>query len=147
VIEAKGDLWKIGRTADAIVITTNSTVKRNGENIMGGGCAWEAAQRYPLLPGCLGARLQSKGNHVHVFHYDSRQAIVTMPTKNDVSNPSNLNLIERSTRELVEYAEDYGWKRVVMPRPGCGLGGLKWEDVGPALSLILDDRFTVVTHV
>lgn len=144
MIEAKGDLWQIGRTADAIVVTTNGTVKPNGENIMGGGSALEAAQRYPLLPGCLGSRLLKKGNHVHVFHYDSRQAIVTMPTKNDIKHRSNLLLIERSVLELIEYALDYGWRSIVMPRPGCGLGGLKWEEVKPIVE-VLDDRFTVVT--
>jgi O-acetyl-ADP-ribose deacetylase (regulator of RNase III) len=144
VIERKGDLWRIGRTASAIVVTTNGTVKRNGENVMGGGCAWEAAQRWPMLPACLGKRILRKGNHVHVFFFDSRQQLVTMPTKDDVRQPSNLILIMQSVKELHEYAEDYQWKKVVMPRPGCGLGGLDWEEVKPIVSY-LDNRFIVVS--
>jgi hypothetical protein len=34
---------------------------------------------------------------------------------------------------------------VLLPRPGCGLGGLSWDKVRPALAGVLDDRFVVVT--
>lgn len=58
---------------------------------------------------------------------------------------SDLKLIERSTHQLVELAERYQWKSVVLPRPGCGLGQLSWQDeVRPLLSTILDDRFYVI---
>jgi hypothetical protein len=34
------------------------------------------------------------------------------------------------------------WQRVVLPRAGCGNGGLNWEmAVRPVLADILDDRF------
>ena len=145
MLETKGDLWELGRAGDAIVVTTNGTLRKNGENVMGGGCALEAALLFPWLPAELGRRIDKKGNHVHVFHYDSRHAIVTFPTKQNVERKSILPLIIRSTNELVEYADDYDWEKVVMPRPGCGLGGLSWQEVGPMLSEMLDDRFTVVT--
>ena len=145
MFETRGDLWEIGKTGDAIVITTNGTQRSNGENVMGGGCALEAALKFPWLPAELGRRIQKKGNHVHVFHYDSTMALVTFPTKENVARRSILPLIIRSTQELIEYADDYSWKKVVLPRPGCGLGGLSWEEVGPILSEMLDDRFTVVT--
>jgi len=54
-------------------------------------------------------------------------------------------LIRQSARQLVEMADKFGWGSVVLPRPGCGNGGLDWDDVRPILEAILDDRFTVVT--
>jgi hypothetical protein len=36
------------------------------------------------------------------------------------------------------------WTTVIMPRPGCGNGRLRWQDVSKVLSDILDDRFVVV---
>lgn len=33
---------------------------------------------------------------------------------------------------------------LILPRPGCGNGRLRWEDVRKILEPILDDRFTVV---
>jgi hypothetical protein len=43
-------------------------------------------------------------------------------------------------------ADKFRWQHIVMPRPGCGNGGLDWADVEPVLSKLLDDRFTVITH-
>ena len=145
MIEAKGDLWEIGKTASAIVITTNGSLRKNGDSVMGGGCAREAAERYPLLAADLGRAVLKRGNHCHVFRYSSMQEIVAMPTKNSVSRSSPLPLVVRSVAELNELAYWHDWTRVVLPRPGCGLGGLLWRNVKPIVDE-LDDRFTVVTY-
>ena len=33
---------------------------------------------------------------------------------------------------------------IYLPHVGCGLGGLDWAKVGPALAGVLDDRFIAV---
>lgn len=73
---------------------------------------------------------------------------------------AEIPLIQESIKALIKsvnYHQSHilgdGWldlqhgrqARVVMPRPGCGNGGLKWEQVRPAIEPLLDDRFTVVT--
>lgn len=59
---------------------------------------------------------------------------------------SDLELIIRSAQELVGISTLRGWQQVILPQPGCGFGGLRWEAVRPILSEILDDRFSVITH-
>lgn len=142
--EQYGDLWEIGRWADAIVITTNG-VQVNGRAVMGKGCALEAAERYPQLPLLLGSLLSVRGNHCYVLHAGP-PAIVSFPTKDQWRAPAKTHLIHRSARELVALANQHGWRAVVLPRPGCGAGGLHWENnVRPIVAPFLDARFVVVT--
>ena len=48
--------------------------------------------------------------------------------------------------ELIDLVIEHGFDTVVLPRPGCGNGGLRWQDVRPLLGLSLDDRFIVVDN-
>lgn len=148
--EVRGDLWELAPEMEAVCITTNGTVKKNGEAVMGRGCALEAAQRFPVLPGLLGQHLQLTGNHVYVVHvvedlgveYD----LVTFPVKHHWRERASLDLILRSANELVLLASLEEWEDVLLPRPGCGNGGLSWHIVGSALARALDDRFVVITN-
>ena len=58
---------------------------------------------------------------------------------------SEMSLIEQSCRELVELTDYKGWQKVVVPRPGCGGGGLEWEEVKTILERHFDERFHVIT--
>lgn len=144
--ETRGNLWDFD--ADFTVITTNGTIKRNGAVVMGRGCAREARDRFPMLDEELGHRLRMTGNHVHVLS----SGIVSFPVKHNWWEQADVALIEQSARELQELGLDmdgaFGVSRVasfVMPRPGCGNGGLTWDVVKPIIEPILDDRFTVIT--
>ena len=133
------DLWKI--EANVRCITTNGTVLPNGRNIMGGGCAGEAASQWPVLPLLHGDLITRHGQHVFLLG-----ALVMFPTKRNIRDKASLDLIVQSARELVTLTDLYGWSRVAVPRPGAGLGGLQWEAVEEILEPILDDRFTIVSY-
>ncbi len=137
--ELHQDLWSV--RACARVVTTNGIVRANGLAVMGAGCALQAAQRFPSLPRELGALLRSEGNRVHLF---PAYRLATLPTKHDWRKPSDLRLILDGCQQLVDFANQRGWPSVVLPRPGCGLGGLDWGVVGPYLVSLFDDRFIVV---
>jgi len=143
--EIRGNIWDYLGEA-VIVITTNGTVKKNGEAVMGRGCALEAKQRFPRLPLFLGDRLTLRGNHVHYF---SRclglPDLVTFPVKHNWWEKADLALIERSCKELLKLAYDFNWEKIIVPRPGCGNGGLDWRDVKPVLERYFDDRFLVIS--
>ena len=141
--EVTGDLWTI--KADARVIPANGSVRRDGAAVMGRGVALQAKRRYPKIEFTRGIQLTAYGNHVGRCYYN-KKVLLFFPVKRIWQEKAHLPLIERSCQELVEQA-DYRtyWKRIALPRVGCGNGGLDWEDVKPILEEYLDDRFIVVT--
>lgn len=109
---------------------------------MGKGVAQQAAQRYPQLADLLGNHLRMNGNHVAFFAPD----IVTLPTKEHWRDPSPWSLVQRSLQELVALTNIQEWQQVVLPPPGCGLGGLQWSQIEADCQQLLDDRFLVVHY-
>lgn len=141
--EATGNLWTF--PAEIRVITTNLFVKRNGEAVMGRGCAREAAQRWPHMPALLGRAILDGGVSTTDLGTWSDEHIVAMPVKHNWWKPADLSLIEHSAQDLADLTTLRKWSTVVLPRPGCGNGQLSWRDVEPVLRNILDNRFTVIT--
>jgi hypothetical protein len=58
---------------------------------------------------------------------------------------AKLDLIEKSSREMVNIADAMDLTGILLPRPGVGVGNLPWKDVKAVIEPILDDRFTVVS--
>ena len=157
--EITGDLFE-SEKADAICILTNGFVNAQGANTMGKGCAGEAKHRWPGIQLVAGAAIGHSGNNTHLLTTNARSLhpgegwkahtlpyhLLTFPTKHHWKDPSDPELIERSAYQLVELATLWRWNSVVLPRPGCGAGGLNWEDeVRPLIAQILDERFWVIT--
>jgi hypothetical protein len=138
--ETTGNIWDyLGRAV--IAITTNGSVDRNGDAVFGRGCAMQALAYLPDLKQRLGRLLRESGNHVH----DLGDGIVSFPVESTPWENPDPRLIARSARELRDLADLSGWELVVVPRPGCGGGGLDWREVRPLLESELDDRFLVIT--
>ena len=144
MILAYANMWTDFPERFTRAVTTNGNVRRDGTNIMGAGTAKQAADRFPDLPAILGALITSFGNQCF---YLPGFNLVTFPTKDDVWNHSSLSLIARSCVQLVALANEHSLTTVVLPRPGCGVGGLKWDEVNPVVASLLDDRFIVVNYV
>lgn len=138
--EIRGDIWDY-RGSAIVAITTNGQVSRSGRAVMGRGVAAQAASLFPDMAEQLGRRLVEGGNHVHYLG----ENIVSFPVEHSPYQVPDLGLIERSARELVALADDRGWRSVVVPRPGCGGGGLSWGEVRPILERCFDARFTVIS--
>ncbi len=146
--EHEGDLWDLA--VDAVVITTNGTIKNDGTAVMGRGCAKEAAERIPDLAALLGRRLGVTGNKVYklVASYPREgmgrnSMILNMPVKHQWYQKADLDLIKKSALDLRVRADQYGLQSLALPRPGCGNGKLDWEEVKPILEEIFDDRFII----
>lgn len=156
MLEERGNIWH--KQGDAICIATNGFVKKNGNAVMGRGIAKEASIKFPDLPYYLGRRIDKQGNHLHVFweldrHYDGEEGtewsrdIVCFPVKHKWFEEADLELIKRSCKELMSWADQVAtyWQRILLPRPGCGNGRLDWDCVREEIEPLLDDRVVVVT--
>jgi len=168
--EMRGDLFSC--TADAICVTTNGFVKKNGDAVMGMGCAKTLKELYPVAPKLLGQAIKEHGNVVNFLGNHNGTIVMSFPVKasNEICETDSANvvdhnkkkytvnnivpgfackarlkIIERSARDLVRWADHNKWQNVIIPRPGCGAGELDWNDVKPVLDSILDDRFTAIT--
>lgn len=113
---------------------------------MGRGCAHEAKLRHPRLPSELGQYILRHGNVPWNYGLtDDGDWLITFPVKHRWFEGADFNLIRESATTLTAIANNETWERVVMPRPGCGNGGLRWADVRRLLTPILDNRFHVIT--
>ncbi|MEZ4600081.1 MAG: ADP-ribose-binding protein [Syntrophotaleaceae bacterium] len=135
-----GNLWDfLGRTP--LGITTGGAVGPKGDCIMLRGCARQARDRFPSLPQKLGTLILTRGNHV----FSLGDGIFSFPVENSPFEFPDLRLIERSCQELLALVAAQGWPEVVLPRPGCGTGGLEWPTVRPLLESCFDDRFLIIS--
>lgn len=138
--ELQTDIWTFWGKA-VIAVTTNGSITRDGRSIPGRGVAKAATERFPELRQRLGSLLQAGGNHV----YEIMPGLVNFPVEETPFSQPDRGLIRRSAEELRQLADQKGWQLIVVPRPGCGGGGLAWKDVRPLLEDLFDERFIVVT--
>lgn len=155
VMEASGDLWTY-QPADARVITTNAVVGPGQPGrrkcVMGRGVARQARDLFPGIDATLGHAILLGGNHCHALGQYAVSLdqppfwLVSFPVKDAWWEPAYLELITRSAFELRVLANTHGWRHVVLPRAGCGNGGLRWDSVRPILTGVLNERFTVLDY-
>jgi hypothetical protein len=142
MLETVGDIWEYADRGETIVITTNGSLTRNGRAVLGRGVAKQAAARFPAIADKLGRMLAEQGSHV----FDLGCGIVSFPVEETAWSQPDLRIIARSAEELRLMTDRLGWKRIIVPRPGCGGGGLAWKDVEPLLAPWFDERFLVISQ-
>ena len=64
--------------------------------------------------------------------------IVNLPTKNHWRDKSEMRYIEMGLRSLQLFIQEHEIKSIALPKIGCGLGGLDFEDVKPIIERELD---------
>jgi hypothetical protein len=147
MIEQIGNLWDFHNKGEWIVITTNGTVKKSGEAVMGRGCALECKIKYPWFSKELGRHLNKDGNVVWTV---AEQHILTLPVKHNWWEVADINLIEVGLQRIINIMSIPSIvmpiNRLYLPRPGCGNGHLNWEfQVKPLCEKYLDERFIILT--
>jgi len=138
VNEQAVDIWEAWATGRWAVIPTNCQTRPDGRAVMGAGLAKAAAARFSGIDRSYGRAIaRGEVNLALPAH-----RLLLAPTKDHWSDPSSLDLVASSCHAVAAYA----FRRnvsLVVPKLGCGLGGLDWADVGP----VVDDAFACVDYV
>jgi hypothetical protein len=143
-----------------VCITTNGELTTNGKAIMGAGVAlvarklfdnidrlqWQALYKYGNVPSKLGYYSPSHGFDVNRESSLHQIEIWSFPVKGLVSDPADIRLIVQSAKLLDWEIKNSPMRsgKVFIPRPGCGVGGLRWNDVRPYLKDILSNNFYTI---
>ena len=110
---------------------------------MGKGLAKEFKKRYPSM--FIGYKQDCnlgiyKPGYCYLSHQADNQWIANIPTKQDWRDPSKKEWVVQGIKNLVQdMAKSGGWYRtqrltsVAIPRIGCGLGGLDWNEIRPLI--------------
>jgi len=141
--EIRGNLWEYHSRGEWICITTNGYIRKDGRLVMGRGCAKEALQRIPEIAQKLGTLIKDYGNIPFEF---PALKIISFPVKEHFRDKADPHLIESSAKAVKRIVEAHKIEKIIIPRPGCGWGHLKWERVKPILEKVFtDDRFVVIS--
>jgi hypothetical protein len=134
--ELVGDVWDLLDENSAVCILTNNTILYHKfkpfygrpYNIMGGGIAKEAYDRnLGLKETCAESILN--GSISLGYDLATGAEMLRFPTKDQIHESSDMRIIADSLIKLVKYINENPNKKIYLPRPGCGLGGLEWNDV------------------
>ena len=143
------NIFDLPQDNEAVCVTTNGIVKKDGCAVMGAGIAKQADQLFNLSPK-LGEYLTKYGNRAFRLGRWKRTdgnifTIFSFPTKHDWRNDSDVTLICKSAEQLMAMCDKWNIQKCYLTPPGCGCGKLNYENtVKPWISEILDDRFVVV---
>lgn len=125
VIELLADAWELHRDGLWVVIPTNTERRKDGTAVMGAGLARAAADRFPDLPARYGRALASGNTRVAIPDH----RLLLAPTKDRWRAPSRMALVLELLDGVARWCAANPGEGVVVPAPGCGLGGLPWEPV------------------
>lgn len=135
-IEHNGDVFN----TDAEIIAHGVNVK----SLMGSGFAKIVSDNYPsveksYMEACESGELVPGGVQVVQAEEDPHILIANVATQVNPGADARLELVEEGLENLFIYMRENDYSTVAMPRIGCGVGGLDWEDVSDILNEISDN--------
>lgn len=148
MIQRQGDFFSIAEELkpQVLVVTTNNVIRKDGRLTMGAGIALEFREKFAELDREFADLIKDRTPNIYsVREFAGYQAIIySLQTKFHWKNPSDMSLIIKSCAKLRTFVDDLNIKSVLMTRPGCGNGGLDWDEVYKYIKDIFDSRFTIV---
>jgi O-acetyl-ADP-ribose deacetylase (regulator of RNase III) len=128
MIFRKGDIFTAN--TDYIVNPVNCV------GVSGAGLAKQFAGKYKLPQDIYEACAKSGGMFIGKLIYV--HPVIFFPTKKHWRDPSKMEYIEAGLKKFCETYQKNGVSSAAFPPLGCGLGGLKWENVRPLMLRYLE---------
>ena len=131
-----GDMWSAYDQAGLYLITTNSTITRNGRLVMGRGIAKQARDRFPGLAAALGQQIQQQCGSLGTYGLLISPRWPTaklgaFQVKYHFSETADLALIQQSATSLHQWATTHSDVAIHLNMPGIGNGRLPRTAVLP----------------
>lgn len=130
---------------------SDSTAIGHGVNIdglMGSGIAKHFARLFPQMymdyRALCNAKLLSPGQ-AHVAKAGTL-TIYNIASQDRPGPSARLKWLTEGVEAAMHHASATGHSVLALPRIGCGIGGLNWDDVGPVLAEI-DSRYTTELQI
>lgn len=133
---ASGNLLRA--EVDALVNTVNTV------GVMGKGVAYQFKQAFPANykayeAACKRDEVVIGKMFVTFTGQLEPRLIINFPTKKHWKGNSKIKDIEAGLQDLVRVIQVYDIRSIAIPPLGCGLGGLRWEDVRPLIEKAFND--------
>ena len=123
----------------------------NCKGVMGAGLALEFKYKYPInfeayKVVCKSGALKPGGIYYTV---QDHTVIINFATKDHWKDPSRIEWIEAGCNRLKDYLKEnpHKIKNIAIPKLGCGLGGLNWNDVRYILLTSFEDLYNVDIYI
>lgn len=145
-----GNPYESCNSRDVICVTTNGTIKKDGQAMMGRGVARFVRDTFQNIDTKLGNLIKAYGNRVFNLgtqEYSGKQLILfSFPNQADMSSKIDAKLIKKSIDELVDLCNKFQLKgKVYLPVPCVRIGDATWQEIKPLLAS-LDDRFVIYSN-
>lgn len=142
----KGNMLAHWKEADLLLITTNSTLKKNGALVMGAGIALTIRDRFKDVDKLLGRMISSVCGHLGLYGVitgdwlvDKKKKLGIFQVKKDWDGSADIDIIKYSTLRLMDIAEKHPTAVIFLNFPGIGNGKLPRETVLPIISTLPDN--------
>jgi hypothetical protein len=141
---AHGQMWREWNRARCVFVTTNGTINKQGELVMGRGAADEAKRLVPGIARRFGEQatnhyLQWGSEEPYGLLLDTKSTIGAFQVKYHWAHRAKLELIEYSAAMLRDYALEKPDKQVFLNFPGIGFGKLNLDEVLERLEILPDN--------
>ena len=146
-----GDMWSAYDQAGLFLITTNSTITRNGRLVMGRGIARQARDRFHGLAAALGQQIQQQCGSLGTYgllispRWPSAK-LGAFQVKYHFGETADLVLIQQSAAALHQWAIAHPDVAVHLNTPGIGNGRLLRTAVLPLVAS-LPSNITIWEYV